>query len=319
MTATKRVGVVEIGSRAIRLLVADVLADEGIRVASSDWRETHLTAAVKLGGSALRAKIKEIKGIVNAFLERCRHLGASRVGVFGMEAIRRMSKEYVQYLSRDMPQLVILDRKSEALCSLIAAVKGLPAAVFQEHDVLMIDQGSGSMELALGHTLDSSVHLISYKSYRLGTQTLVELFRKYKGKIPEFHSKIEKRISQYKLIETGTSMRTIALGSAATKIAWIKVRQNSAEQYSPRRVHGQIIGVSTIDNLIKAATDDPATVRRIINPHNSDGEEFEIVVTGLVALSIFLRKLGKTEFVVSGWGTRHGIAWMLACHEPGVR
>jgi exopolyphosphatase/guanosine-5'-triphosphate,3'-diphosphate pyrophosphatase len=315
---TRRVGVVEIGSRAIRLLVADISPTRGLVVVSTAWREAPLGALVKGGKEALRAKLEEVDGIVREFVARCRQMGPSRLCVFGTEALRKISEERMCELSKVMPYLTILDKKSEALCSLVGAIRGFSCLVSDGEEVLVVDQGAGSMELAVGKLSESAAELLSYKSYELGTQPLVGLFKRCGGHIPRLRERVEKRISAYELVTVGRGP-TIVLGSAATKCAWIKVRREPSEAYAPGRVHGQIVSLDQVDKLFEEAMIKPEEMRKVIDPRNPSGDEYEIVVSGLVALSIVLRTLRKTEFTVSAWGTRHGLAWVLARDEPRAR
>lgn len=311
ITTSRRVGVVEIGSRAVRLLVADVSKDKRLTVVATDWRETQFMAAVRLEGHALREKINEVASVVDDFLQTCSALRVSDIKVFGTKAMRAMPSEYVQDIRIRIPGLEILDERSEAFYSLVAAITGLSSVMRMRNDVIVIDQGAGSTELILGRLSDDKVKLIQYKSYNLGTQVLVELLKANKGNIRKFRDLLEQKIDRYKLIKAAPTSPIVVLGSAATKLAWIKLNQGRLGRYSPSKVHGQVISTQSVDNLVKAASNNPDQLKQIIEPNNAHDNEFETVLTGLVALSIFLHKLGRTEFIVSGWGTRYGVAWTL--------
>src|SRR5437764_1136616 len=148
-TSSKRIGVVEIGSRATRFLLADISAAGRLSIAKSDWRETGLAAAKAAGGSAFDARLSEIIQTVNDYLVQSRSAGASRMCIFATEAVRRMSDEHRERLKTAIPHLEIIDRKTEASCALMGAVSPFDEPkVTSEHFV--IDQGTGSMELAVG-------------------------------------------------------------------------------------------------------------------------------------------------------------------------
>jgi exopolyphosphatase/pppGpp-phosphohydrolase len=304
--------VVEIGSRAVRLLVADVSPDLGLRMVGSDWEEAHLAAAVATGGTGLSQTIEKVSGIVERFLKKAREMNTSHVAVVATEAVRRMPKHHLKQLSGLLPQMVVLKGRAEAYFSLLAAVKGTNPGIFKNHDVLVIDQGAGSLELAKGHIENGELQLIGYKSYSLGTQVLVGVLRKENGNFSRLRDYLERRISASRLIGMNSPGPVFILGSAATKLAWIKVRKDILERYNPRKVHGQVLNLSSVDSMIKMAMEKPTRVRHLIDPRNPDGEEFETVLSGLVALSTILEKLGKREFIVSALGVRHGVAWELA-------
>lgn len=305
---------VEIGGRAVRLLVVEVFGNDDFKVIHSDWRRVNLAATNKLENS-FKPTVNEVVHVVRSFLNKCSDLGVSAIRVFGTGAVRRLPKEYIQYLFEQIPNFMVLDKKSEALCSFVAAVRGLPSVVSDENKVLTIDQGSRSMELALGRLFNNSSNLIDYKSYKLGTQSLMDLLKKNKGNISLFQNKLEQRISYYELFGIGSSPPIIVLGSAVTRFAWIKVCRYPDEKYKLHRVHGQIISLNNIDRFIEAAIANAGETRRIIDSQNASEDEFERVVTGLVSLSIFLRRFKRTRFVVSGLGTRYGLVWLMLQHE----
>ncbi len=85
--------------------------------------------------------------------------------------------------------------------------------------------------------------------------------------------------------------------------------------YDPRQVQGQVIPLKHIDSLVRVAVADPTAARMVIHPKQPDSMEFETVVSGLIALEIFLRREKKDEFVVCGDGTRYGVVWKVALAE----
>ena len=172
-TTPQRVATIEVGSRAIRLLVAEITVAGKLIVLNSDWRETALAAALSAGGTMLDGKIIEIVQIARAFEEKSRSFQVRRVCVFATEAVRQMSPVNLGVLHDGIPHLEVIDRKTEACCALLGAVSPFERPQRSE-DSFVIDQGSGSMELAVGRIEDSGVNLLAYKSYRLGTQELVE-------------------------------------------------------------------------------------------------------------------------------------------------
>jgi exopolyphosphatase/pppGpp-phosphohydrolase len=171
------------------------------------------------------------------------------------------------------------------------------------------------MELAVGHVSTTGVDLSAYKSYSLGTQDLIKGLTEAQGDFREFSANLDTKVASFKLSGLGKNLCPILLGSAATKVAWIKGRKSSADRYDPGTVHGRVITTESLDRLVSLAIQDPAAVRRVIDPGNPDSLEFETVMTGIVAISIFLKHLGKTEFKVSANGSRYGVVWMTAVYR----
>ena len=146
---TNRVGVVEIGSRGVRLLIADIPPDGRLTTVAHDSRETGLALAQSLGGEVLDQKLDEVIEIANAFLKEVRSQQARRACVFATEAVRRLSGPHVDILREHIPGLEVIDRKTEAECSLLGALFPFQTPKPTPH-TFIIDQGTGSMELAVG-------------------------------------------------------------------------------------------------------------------------------------------------------------------------
>jgi exopolyphosphatase/pppGpp-phosphohydrolase len=105
-----RVGVVEIGSRAVRLLIADIPTTGRLTTLATDTRETGLAQAQSLGGQALDQKIDEVIEVANAFLKEVRLREAHRACVFATEAVRRLSDPHVGILRENIAGLEVIDR-----------------------------------------------------------------------------------------------------------------------------------------------------------------------------------------------------------------
>ena len=108
------------------------------------------------------------------FIERCHTLKAKHICVFGTEALRQLSKARLAQLQKQIPELIVLDPAREAQCSLLAAAYGKKGGKTCG-EVLAIDQGAASMELALGVFSSERLKLKDTASHRLGTQPLVEV------------------------------------------------------------------------------------------------------------------------------------------------
>jgi exopolyphosphatase/pppGpp-phosphohydrolase len=306
MNAPFRVGVVEIGSRAIRLLVADTQCLNGLTIVATDWAETGLVAAI--GRDSETEVVSRVATIGSAFVDRSRELQAKRICVFGTEALRQISNGSLEQLKASIPEILVLDSQREAECSLLAAANGLECS----GEVLAIDQGAASMEVAVGDFRDGQLQLKAATSYRLGTQPLVESLAKCGGDLKGFQSMLQRKIKRLRLVSCSAALRPILLGSAATKIAWIRVRKREDDRYNPKLVHGTVMAVDKIDQLIMLAEQSPDFVRSVIDPRNPNSSEYETVMAGLVGLRLVLERFKATEFAVSAFGTRHGMALRLA-------
>lgn len=330
MDTITRVGVVEIGSRAVRLLVADISVRTGLTVVATDYRGTQLVSAVMAKTDSVAREINEVSNIVHAFLERCRDLRAAHISIFGTAAIRALQQKsdpLFQELLKLIPNMRVLSKRSEALCSLVAAVKGHPSEFSHASNVIAIDQGAGSTEIAVGHVLNSHIELADYNSYsRLGTNNLVGVLKKENNKVSNLKERIygwfnPDRKDALKPPGKGIYSPTVLFGSAATKFALVsmRVRENKNYRYAPHLVHGKDFNIKQLDGFIDHAIKNPDPIKLLIDPENPDSDECNVVISGLVALSALIHELKKDKFIVSGFGTRHGMAWDIATNISSAK
>ena len=202
-----------------------------------------------------------------------------------------------------------MDHKTEALCSLVCAVKGSPPTPDRK-SILTIDQGAGSTEIAFG-TIGAKIRIEGRKSYRLGARVLVDILRERALDFDGFEADVKRRISRYEIPwshnvrESKDSLHVVLFGSVATEFAWRKRPDHTHRKYDPSLVHGT-----------KGDSKELGVLARTLSqrsPLEIPGDRsVASLLPGLKAIELFLRKLGADEFVVSGYGTRHGLAWILA-------
>jgi exopolyphosphatase/pppGpp-phosphohydrolase len=314
-------GVVEIGSRAVRLLVVRISPDGQFNVIATSGKETQLGEYVPMADPRMIETLQRTSTIVEQFLRRCTELRVNEVKLFGTEALRRLDPDSQQKLADQFPSLVVLTEREEAYMSLLAAVKGLSSVLTPSSNVLSIDAGGRSIECAYGRVTGNVVRLVDFKSYPLGTQILIKTLHEERGDISKLKTYIEGTIDKYGTVKLDMERppTIIVLGSAGTKVAWylIKSTQRLQEKsYTPRLVHGQWIDSRLLARFLEYAKRNPDILALVPTDRDPEGyREVQTVLGGIVALSGFLKRYASNEFLVSAWGLRYGVAWCMAFKE----
>lgn len=312
MNEAIRVGVVEIGSRAIRLLVADVSASGQMDIVRTEAKEVRLAEALVSGDGSLRDRLVGVRATIEELLRFAAIHHPDRVAVFATEVARRLDESLVATLADGLDMFFVLDRKTEAWCSFLAAITSLSRGPLTAGEYLVVDQGSGSMEFALGQVTPFGLTLVSHQGHRMGTQPLLQQFS-VSGRDPgKFERQLRQKVAKYKLITVNPHTKTIVLGSAATKLAWLRVRTNVMSRYSPKLVEGVGLNLRSIDEYTRQMNADPIQLQRWVDPFDPRSAEHEIVLVGLLAIKLFLERLSIAEFAVSARSSRYGFAWVLA-------
>lgn len=310
----KRVAVIEVGSRAVRLLVADVT--DGLAEIGSATELTQLAAGLREKGSSLAAAVVKVNSVVPRFVARSYELGASDVVVFGTAAVRVLARQRAG-LPFDFP-LEVLSAEMESRCSLISALKGCEGQLPVGRPVLTIDLGAGSVEFATGVSLGAGVRLDAYQSVLLGTELLGAEFQKRSRSIPETYKWIAGQLSKQEMPAAfGEAKSIVAMGSAATKLGWLNavVEQNQGKVigiYDKKLAHGREVGRGAIGGLLNTASRDAESVRTFLDRRIRDFSEYDAVIPGSMLLDQALVRFGFKTFTASAWGTRHGLAWLVA-------
>lgn len=314
----RRIGVIEIGSRGVRLLVGEVVGREFVPVARRYDSSVRLAEALDIRGNKLRSTVEGVRQVVNGYMEVCRMMDASNVKIFGTEAVRRLSnlsQADFQLLTAETPSFKVLQPKEEAFYSLVAGIRSLPNVVNVGGTALMIDEGAGSVELAVGKLEGEQVQMKAHKSIPLGTQILASRLKNYEGHWDGLKEWVADKVGKTAIRGGVKAKHTIVLGSAATKLAWIKVRNQEDQRYDPRWVHGECLTKRLVDQFIAASTQKASRMREVIDPRDPESGEFETVLVGLVMLGVLLERLRKEVFVVCAEALRYGIAWEIGAAD----
>lgn len=305
-----RVGVIEVGSRAVRLLVADIGKGMLMKVLSSAAKDVYLS---RVADSAVfpEKKLAELRETIDAFKARAEKRGAKQCVVFGTEAVRELALRHGEMLKNAFPEMIVLDKKGEAFCSLIAAAKGSQWVAPKGEEILIVDQGMGSMEFATGRRTGKGVFMHAYKSCPLGRQELLRRLRQAGTNIfsalrafdrdPDFSMKI-----------AGIETRVVFLGSAATKMGWLGARKEGFTLYRISRVHGRVVSLQEMDEVVRKAVRDPQSAKNTLGFARLSRDEFEQFVAGVAGIRALMRNIRKKRCVVSAWGTRYGCALLFA-------
>jgi exopolyphosphatase/guanosine-5'-triphosphate,3'-diphosphate pyrophosphatase len=309
---TIRVGVVEVGSRAVRLLVADV-AGGAVRPVVTRSQETHLIATVEQPPAARDRTLDSTADAISRFIDVAAAQGAARTSAFGTEAVRRLAARGLIPAGSSLSRLRVLTEEEEALCAARAALSGLDGKERGAGPGLVVDQGGGSLDIAVVRR-DRPMALLASASLDLGSDRLTRQFAATGHDLPGFRSALEAQI-QAPIPEQAFSI-SVAQGSVATKCAWLSLSTKRGNRYDPRLVQGVELGIGSLGTMVSLFAQRPyaqwESLRAIFDPGNPASDEMERIVTGAVALSAVLKSLGVTRFTVSALGVRHGMALELA-------
>ncbi len=309
------ISLIEIGSRAIRLLICEVTNSPSYKILRRDYELNNLFFLNNEKDNS--SFLLKTSSIIDKYLNISNKFNSDYTIVFGTESVRLLSSENKVKLQNSIPDLKVLTPKLEALCSFWAGINAVPLNITNNSNSLVIDQGSGSMEYAFGF-LNSSLKDFESGSYKTGTFFLLQILKKYNYDFIQFGDKISTHLKSKKITLMKEIQNVILLGSAATKLAFIKNRGNNDEKYSPDKVNGTELNLDDFNKYISVAKHDPDLIRSLVNKNEND-EEFNIVTCGLIVLQNILSEIKAKNIFVSGFGTRHGLLHLIINEDDKIK
>jgi len=312
----RRVGIIEIGTRGIRLLVADTSKAGIQKIVYSAGDLSYLGEATDSLGEISPATIKRIKRIVATYLETAGENAAEEVFAIATEAVRVAPNrsEFVREISQVVP-LEVLDKSSEAAFSFLASIEAFSALLEAGSTVLVLDQGGGSTELIYGYLQDDGLPVVqSTLTLEFGTLALSKMFVdspsataawSYIGDQVRdglvaggYHDKLAGLLQQPPTL-------SVALGSAITFFMRDEIASVTGEKPALRSLHGRRVNPQAIIKYLERIQ--PAMDQMRLKPGNFPPDSDEAtVLSGLVVYVTIAQELGIKQYRISRSGMRYG-------------
>ena len=315
MPEPMRIGLIEVGSNTIRYLVAD-------------WHDMDFERlkieTVKHGMHPHRpteAAVAEVNRSVETFVSDVRKWRCDRVFVYGTAVCRTIAARDPGMLS---PRIRVLAPAEEAMASWVAGFGCTSRAPGTRCTV--IDQGSGSTEIVQATWNGHGFEDLAFHSTAVGTVSLLEAFKaNRKGHFAASQALIQEMIPAFN--ETGLSSgdagTVLLVGGAATSIGWLATKGTGLQNYVPAEMNGRSARVQELQDLYTelyvGSKKDPIRTQRRVDTRPGSQDHLLRVLSSfpfLIVLASFFR--GDGQFMFSGYGARHGMAFLIQHDLIGV-
>jgi exopolyphosphatase/guanosine-5'-triphosphate,3'-diphosphate pyrophosphatase len=302
-----RLGVIDIGTNSVHLLVGGRKGDE-IFFELDALEPTRLGEGLDKGKRLSPEAMERTAEAVVRFASVARSLCASRVIAFGTAALRQVENgsEFIGRLRASFPlEVSVISGEKEAYFT-YKAVSSLPIATGRRF--LILDLGGGSSEFIFGN----GGRLSQLLSIPLGCVGITERFFSHfpissadliaaKKEAVRCLSPVSRREKPEIMIGVGgtvTSLAHLALGGG---------------EYDPERVEGFKLKRGEIEGLITKIS--LMSVGERVRRFNLHPLRADILLGGAVILSAVMDLINQDEIVVSSKGARHGV--LIAELEKG--
>jgi exopolyphosphatase / guanosine-5'-triphosphate,3'-diphosphate pyrophosphatase len=300
----RRVAVIDIGSNSTRLLVADV---DGGQVTPIERRSTvtRLGRGVDLSGRLAAEAIEAACAAVDPYVATLQELGAEAVDAIATSAVRDAANGgafIAELRERFSLSARVLDGEEEARLTYVGAT----AETAPEVPTLVIDIGGGSTEMIVGEGREIEWHT----SLQAG---VVRHTERHLVSDPPTPVELEALAADLRgLIGAATATAPgaeagIAVAGTPTSLAAIELE---LEPYDPRRVHGHVLELPSIQRMLSRLASVPLAQRTEIRGLHAD--RAPTIVAGVVTLVEAMRAFDLDRITVSEHDILYGAAIALS-------
>ncbi|RAP75508.1 Ppx/GppA phosphatase family protein [Paenibacillus montanisoli] len=296
----QRIGIIDIGSNSIRLVIYERTSGGAQRVIDGSKRAARLSERLNDEGSLPSETIDELVDMINHFRLICAHHRTGHIRAVATAAIRNASNRN-EILHRieaktGLP-IELLTGEEEAGYGFLGMINSMAV-----RDGFLIDIGGGSTEVSLfkDRTLVQSV------SFPFGSVSMTRLFAKGGMLSDQQLRELEQHVAEAAHGEAWLKgipgLPLVGVGGTARALG--KVHQ-AYSKYPFESTNNYPIMMQSADDLFELLRKEPLEKRSKIPGLSKD--RVDIIVPGLAILRAIFRHIGASHYIVCGAGLRDGL------------
>ena len=317
----KRYGVIEVGTRGIRLLVADASSERLLRVIYTTGDLSNLGKEVDKNGNLSPKSVRRVEKIAQEYRKIANDRGASKILIIATEVVRSAPNSVIiEEALKPIAPMKILTHEEEAAFSFVASVVAFQNNLAPGSTVLVIDQGGGSTELTTGIFYPKKeVVLKGLNKFDLGTVALSKRFvnaSTLKDGFDNVRQTIRKELTRFRpfqILKSKPPTITVGLGSAITIFAQGIILGTEGEKPRLKDLHGRLIKTSLIAK--KIAETEPKLrhlTRDDLGFELTADSELTTLISGILTYYEIARMYKIDKIRMSRTGMRYGALLWLA-------
>lgn len=300
MNSTERIGIIDIGSNSIRLVIYEVTGQSAYRVIDEAKESARLSEKISADGTLDKKDMMYIIHTLNHFTMLCEANGVTRLRTVATAAIRNAgnSKEIIETLREQTEiDVEILSGEEEARLGFLGMINTMDI-----EDGLVVDIGGGSTEISLflGRTLVNSI------SFPFGSVNTTKKYTKGgavdNGDSSRIRSMVFSALEKEPWIRSRQGLPLIGLGGTIRSVC--KLDQRS-KNYSLPLTHVYRMEGQAVDWLLEELAPMPTDKRKKVDGMN--GNRADIIVPGMIILQTIFEYTGASHYIISGTGLRDGL------------
>lgn len=315
MSDTKRIGIIDIGSNSVRLVIYEYtpsILERRIRVIDESKASVRLSGLVEADGTIPIHVLDGLVSTLRHFTLLCSVKGVDQIRTTATAAIRNAanSKEIHRFLEESCElQIEILSGDDEARFGFLGAMQTLDT-----EEGFLLDIGGGSTEL----TLFLNRTIVETWSFPFGTVNMSKRFTDN----GELNQDGQTRLRQYVLealrqhpwTSGHPDLPLIGLGGSIRNICKIDQKQR---KYSLAKTHQYEMDDSTVTTMLDHLSSLSSESRKKVEGLSRD--RIDLIVPALTILHTIFEHIRGSRYIVCGAGLRNGVFFDSVYHDASAQ
>jgi exopolyphosphatase/guanosine-5'-triphosphate,3'-diphosphate pyrophosphatase len=301
MDKFRRVGIIDIGSNSIRLVINEETEHGAHHVIDESKDSARLSERIGYDGILRQEDQQVISQILSYFKKICEANRTSVIRAVATAAIRNAvnSAEILTFLEKETDlHIELLSGEEEARLGFLGMINSIDL-----EEGFLVDIGGGSTEISLFHNRS----IVNSVSFPFGSVNTAKRFT-HNGDInTDDIGRIQTMVmnaleKQKSWLHSRRGLPLVGLGGTIRSICKLDQRQ---KKYSLPLTHNYDIDSSSLDRLLNELSVLSMENRKKVEGMSKD--RADIIVPGLIIIQTIFRYIGSSYYKISGSGLRDGL------------
>ncbi len=298
---------IDVGSNQVLIHIARVEDKKVVETLVDKGEITKLGEGVNQTGVLKKEAMERTLNALKEFKNLLEEYGVKEYVAVGTSALReaKNASDFLKMVKDELGiEINVIPGEEEARLSYVAVVGGLDLG---DKETTVIDIGGGSTEFIFG----KGPEIKDRFSLKIGALKMTEQFLKSDPvKDEEFNSLMDFLKSEFdKSVKSPfSSPYLVGMGGTMTNLGAMK---HKLEKYDPDVVHGTVIRMNELDEMIEDVKSKTIEERKSIK--GLQPKRVEVILAGMAILKSIMLKLNCDSVTVSDRGLRHGLFFDRFC------
>lgn len=308
----RRIGIVDIGSNSIRLVIYDTTPEGGYKIIKECKYSARLSEKITKDGRLEQKDMETIIPVLRQFKDICKAFEVETIRAGATAAIRNAanSGEIIAFLSEasSIP-IEVISGHQEAYFGFLGVINA-----FNADDGFVIDIGGGSTEITLFRDRQYQ-HSISFPFGAVNTNLMFGQGGNWSTEqVRKLQTYVLGRLVEHEWLNAKSGLPLFGLGGTVRSLGKLDQKTRG---YSLPNSHGYTMSSETIEHFMNQLPAMPYEKRKDLEGLSKS--RADIIVSGLIIFHTVYRYIGASEAVISGEGLREGMLHDLLKPEQPVR